>query len=505
MAAVCPFILLLSISCSSPNGDDQKQKDNQNPLTSPQVDYDLKQILENDTLNAITAYSSTSYFIYRGKQMGYEYELLKRFAKHLGVELSIKLSQNLDDLFRMLNKGKGDVIAYNLTVTPKRKKRVSFTIPHNYVKQVLVQRKPKDWRYMRTSQLNQHLLTNPVNLDGDTVWVRNNSAYYERMKNLEQEIGGDIHIKKADADVETEDLIRRVAKGKIEYTVADDNIASINQTYYNNIHVGTELSFPQKIAWAVRENAPNLLDTLNDWIKSIKGTRDYNVIYNKYYNNRKASEQRRRSAFFTATSNQLSKFDPLFKKYSKKLPYSWLLLASLSYQESHFNPNVTSWAGAKGLMQLMPSTAKQYGITNLTNPEQSIKAGVKYLNWLDEEIWAKRISDVDERKRFVLASYNAGPGHVLDARRLTKKYDGNPNKWKNVSEFLLKKSNPEYYNDEVVKYGYCRGREPYQYVSEILTRYKHYKRFLNRTDNDTTNQTPSNKQAYAPNTRFSTP
>ncbi len=494
---VCLLMLLLTTSCSSPSGDDQKLNDDENPLISPQVNYDLKQILENDTLNAITAYSSTSYFIYRGKQMGYEYELLQRLAKHLGVELSVKLSRNLDELFKMLNQGEGDVIAYNLTVTPKRKNRVSFTTPHNYVKQVLVQRKPKDWRYMRTSQLNRNLLTNPVNLDGDTVWVRKNSAYYERMKNLEQEIGGDIHIKKADADVETEDLIKRVAEGKIDYTVADDNIARINQTYYDNIHVSTELSFPQKIAWAVRKNAPNLLDTLNTWINSIRGTRNYNVIYNKYYNNRKASGQRRRSAFFTATSNQLSQFDPLFKEYSKKLPYSWLLLASLSYQESHFDPNVTSWAGAKGLMQLMPSTAKQYNITNLTNPEQSVKAGVKYLQWLNEDVWAERISNVDERKHFVIASYNAGPGHVLDARRLTKKYDGNPNKWENVSEYLLKKSDPEYYNDEVVKYGYCRGSEPYKYVSEILTRYKHYKRFLNRTEKDTTDQTPPDQQAYA--------
>ncbi len=493
------FIVLFAsilMSCSSKGPQENEKQTTGNPLIDPQVDIDLPSILERDTLNAITAYSSTSYFIYRGKQMGYEYELLKRFAKFLGVELNIKLSRNLDELFKMLNKGEGDLIAYNLTVTQKRKNRAAFSKPHNYVKQVLVQQKPDKWRYMRTSQLNDHLLRNPVNLAGDTVWVRRNSAYYDRMQNLEQEIGGDIHIQRADPNVETEELIRRVAKGEIQYTVADENIARINQTYYDNIDVRTELSFPQKIAWAVRKNAPKLLDTLNHWINSVKGSRDYNVIYNKYYRNRKASEKRMRSAFFTATSNQLSEFDPLFKKYSEQLPYDWLLLASLSYQESRFNPRITSWAGAKGLMQLMPSTARQYGITNLTNPEKSVQAGVKYLKWLDEDIWAKRISDVDERKRFVLASYNAGPGHVLDARRLTKKYDGNPNKWENVSEFLLKKSNPKYYNDPVVKYGYCRGREPYKYVSQILTRYKHYKRFLERTDEDQQAQAAADQQAH---------
>lgn len=474
--------ILLGPSCTADKAE--TNEDPQNEDNAPNVSIDLSQILERDTLNAITAYSSTTYFIYRGKRMGYEYDLLKRLADHLDVELNMKLSKNLDELFTMLNNGEGDVIAYNLTVTPERKKRVDFTVPHNYVKQVLVQRKPNKWRYMRASQLDRKLLRDPVNLEGDTVYIRRNSAYYERMKNLKDEISGDIHLVEAEPDVETEELIKRVAEGKIDYTVADDNIARINQTYYNNIDVKTKLSFSQKIAWAVRKNAPKLLDTLNHWISNIKGTRDYNVLYNKYYKNRKASQRRRRSAFFTATTNQLSEYDPLFKKYSEKLPYDWLLLAALSFQESRFNPRTTSWAGAKGLMQLMPNTAAQYGITNLYQPQQSVKAGTKYIQWLEESIWRKRINDKDQRKRFVLASYNAGPGHVLDARRLTKKYDGNPNKWENVSEFLLKKSSPEYYNDEVVKYGYCRGEEPYKYVKQIMTRYRHYRQFLKRTDED---------------------
>lgn len=497
-----PLILLvIGLTVGGCNlSDDKAQEDEAqgNALSEPQTKIDLPDILERDTLNAITAYSSTSYFIYRGKQMGYEYELLERLADYLGLELNIELSSSLDDLFKMLNKGEGDLIAYNLTVTPDRKKRVDFTVPHNYVKQVLVQRKPEKWRYMRASTLNDKLLRNPVNLEGDTVIVRRNSAYYDRMKNLESEIGGDIHIKEAKPDVETEELIKRVAEGDIDYTVADENIARINKTYYSNLDVKTELSFPQKISWAVRKNSPKLLDTLNHWIQSVKGTRDYNVVYNKYFKNKKASQQRRRSAFFTATSNQLSKYDPLFKKYSKQLPYDWLLLASLSFQESRFNPTTTSWAGAKGLMQLMPNTAKQYGITNLYQPEQSVKAGVKYLKWLERDIWSDRIPDIDERKHFVLASYNAGPGHVLDARRLTEKYDGNPNKWENVSEYLLKKANPEYYNDPVSKYGYCRGAEPYKYVNEIMNRYKHYKKFLERTDQeDELNQ--EDKQAKAEN------
>ena len=270
------FLLVLVSSCSD------QASENQEASKSSGSGIDLQQIMERDTLNAITAYSSTTYFIYRGKRMGYEYELLKRLADHLDVQLNIKLANDLDGLFEMLNSGEGDLIAYNLTVTPGRKNRAAFTKPHNYVKQVLVQRKPEDWRYMRASQLNKHLLSDPVNLDGDTVHIRYNSAYYERLKNLEKEISGDIHIVQAEPEVETEELIKRVAEGKIDYTVADDNIAKINQTYYNNIDVSTELSFSQKIAWAVPKGAPKLLDTLNYWISSVKGTRDYNVLYSKY-------------------------------------------------------------------------------------------------------------------------------------------------------------------------------------------------------------------------------
>ncbi len=494
------FMGILAISCvlfSCQKSEDAKEGPKpaeKETRFEPQVDIDLNQILERDTLNAITSFSSTSYFIYRGQQMGFEYDLLKRLADHLGVELNMILVQDLEKVFTLLNKGKGDLVAYGLTVTSDRKKNVDFTVPHNHVRQVLVQRKPENWRYLRSQKLNDKLLRNPVNLEGDTVYVRKNSAYYDRLKNLEEEIGGEIHIIEAQEDMTTEDLIRKVAKGEINYTVSDENIAKVNQTHYANIDIKTALSFPQKISWAVRKNSNKLKDTLDDWINSMKGTTTYNVIYNKYFKNRGATQKRRRSAFFTMTTNKISQFDPLFKRYSKKLPeaYDWLLLASLSFQESRFNPRTSSWAGAKGLMQLMPNTAAQYGISNLYNPESSVIAGTKYLKWLDQKIWAKKIKNVKERRKFVLGSYNAGPGHIADARRLTEKYDGNPDKWKDVAKYLLKKSKPEFYNDEVVKYGYCRGREPFKYVNEIMTRYKHYKQFIDKIKGE---EEPEGKEA----------
>jgi membrane-bound lytic murein transglycosylase F len=153
-------------------------------------------------------------------------------------------------------------------------------------------------------------------------------------------------------------------------------------------------------------------------------------------------------------------------------------LASLIYQESQFHPNKTSWAGARGLMQLMPATAEQFGVKNVSSVEQNVKAGVNYLSWL-EKYWFDEIPDSTERIKFILASYNIGQGHIEDARRLAKKFGADQNIWfNNVETFLLNKSKKEFYTDDVVRNGYARGTETVKYVIEIFDRYEHYKQFI---------------------------
>ncbi len=473
---------------------DKTEKDQQGPAL---VKRDLEAIKKDGKLKAITGYSSTSYFIYRGKPMGYEYELLQRFADYLDLELEIIVAKDIQKMFEMLNNGEGDLIAYGLTVTQPRKAQVDFSAALNRVRQKLVQKKPNKWRYMRKHELEKHLITDPSDLEGDTVHVRKNSSYAERMQNLNEEIGGGITVVEAPEEQGTEALIKRVAEGDIEYTVSDENIALVNQTHYPSIHIGTSVSFPQKLAWAVRKNAPKLLDTVNAWVHNMKKKSVYNVIYNKYFKNRKASNKRMASAYFSLTSNSLSPFDQIIKKYGKDINWDWRLLAALAYQESNFNPKAKSWAGAKGLMQVMPKTAKQYGIYNLYDPDLSVKAGTKQIEWL-KNYWKQKIKDSTERVKFILASYNAGHGHVADARRLAEKFEGDPHQWAVVGEYLRKKSDRQYYTDPVVKYGYCRGEEPYHYVREIMNRYEHYKRFIDRSGKETSKQAYSHKanQSY---------
>jgi len=442
-------------------------------------DHSLETIRERGKLVAITGYNAYSYFIYKGRIMGYEYELLERFAEKLGVDVEIKLYRNIEEMFRALEDGEGDVIAFNLTITNERKKYVDFSNYINTTQQVLVQQKPKNWRKLTLDKINNSLIRNPINLENKTVYVRNGSAYQTRLENLAEEIGGYINIVVATDSLSTEDLIKQVAEGEIDYTISDENIAHLNQAYFPNIDIDTHISFQQKIGWAVKKGSDELLVELNEWADEFKTQLDYHVIYERYYKYRSYYKTRRSSKYFLNETGGISKYDEIIKKYANTSIWDWRLLAAIIYEESRFEPEAKSWANAVGLMQLLPTTGMAKDSVNLLDPEENIKAGVKYLSWLDE-FWGKEIKDNSERTNFVLASYNIGFGHIEDARRLAIKYSSNPNIWENnVETFLLKKANSKYYNDDIVKNGYCRGIETVDYVKNVIQRYESYSQFVN--------------------------
>jgi membrane-bound lytic murein transglycosylase F len=445
---------------------------------SEKVNIDLDRIRERKKLIALTGYSYSSYFIYKGTPMGYEYELLEKLADHLGVELEIVIVQDLNEIFGMLNRGEGDIIADNLTITKERDELVDFTAPHNLTKQVLIQKKPGNWRYLSAEQLEKNLIRNPIDLIGKEVHVRRESSYYTRLNHLSDEIGGNINIVESAGETETEELIMNVALGKIPYTVADENIALMNKPYYPDIDISTALSFPQRIGWAVRSDSPQLLAAVNEWIFKMKKDPDFYVIYDKYYKGRRGVEYMVNCSKTSSCGRTISPYDKMIIKHAKELGWDWRLLASLIYQESHFDPQAKSWVGASGLMQLMPATAESFGAVDVNDPIQSMKAGTSYIKWLDN-YWKARVPDREERIKFIMASYNVGQEHVADAQRLAIKYNRDPQRWDdNVAYFILQKSKQQYCHDPVVKYGYCRGTEPFNYVNEILDRYEHYKKLI---------------------------
>lgn len=480
------LITILIVSCSS-----EKTSSNKTATTTSNskevitkegkpISYKkrtLEEIKKSGVLKVSTTYSATSYFLYKGKPMGFEYELLEKFASYLGVQLEIIVANNIDNLIPNLKSGKVDLMAHGLTVTNDRKKEIAFSQYIYLTKQVLVQKKPNNWRKLKWSTLERSIIHDPIELLGDTVSVRAETSYRERLENLSNELGGDIYIDTLNGVLTTDEIIKMVAEGEIKYTVADDNIAKIMASYYPILDISVPVSFSQRTAWATRQESTDLLRELNIWLENSKKDVDYYVIYNKYFKNKKNFKKRIKSSFYSLNSNKISQYDALIKKESENLGWDWRLVASLIYQESRFDPKAKSWAGAGGLMQIMPETAKELGVENRSDPKHSVEGGTKYLASLYNKF--EEASDSTQRQKLTMASYNCGYYHVLDAQKLATKRGFDKNIWdENVENMILDLSHKKSFSDPVVNYGYVRGIEPYNYVQQIFERYNHYKEFI---------------------------
>ena len=427
---------------------------------------DLQRIKNVGVLKAVIDYNSTNYFVYRGKPMGFKYDLLKELANELDVELEIIVSNNLSETFDGLKNDRFDVVAKSLTITKDRSEQFDFTVPIFQTKQVLVQRERLN------SDIDSSYIKSTLELARKKIHVQKNTSYFFRLNNLSEEIGSEIEIIE-DTIFGVEQLVEKVAKGEIDYTVCDENIAQLNKTYYPNLDISLKVSFSQNIAWAVRKGSKEWKGFLDNWITSFKKTKKYNILYHKYFESPRTIS-RIESDFHSIAGGKISEYDDMVKELAAKHNWDWRLISSIIYHESRFEADAGSWAGAYGLMQLMEPTAKRLGVKNYKDPQQNIKAGILFLNWLDKQ-FLRAIPDSTERVKFVLASYNIGMGHVQDAQRLAEKFGKSPLIWdNNVDFFLLNKSSEKYYKDPVTKYGYCRGEEAYNYVSRVIGNYHHY-------------------------------
>lgn len=433
--------------------------------TAEVTNYDLPQIKDSGELVVLTLNSSTSYFDYRGEPMGFQYELADQFARSLGVKLKVKVARNTRDLVHKLLQGEGDLITYNLPVTKEFKDSLEFCGEDIITHQVLVQ---------RNTNKKKKALDNVTELIGKEVYVKP-GKYLERLINLDKELGGGILIHEVDNDsITTEDLIMQVSNGGIEYAICDNDLAKLNKTYYPNLNIDLAVSFDQRASWAVRKTSSLLGEAATQWHRENMTSPAYQASSKRYF---EISKRTPHGSILSIKDGRISHFDHLFKKYAEEIGWDWRVLASLAYTESNFDTTAVSWAGAKGLMQLMPRTARAMGMPagKEHNPEESIKAAVKYIAATSRSF--NKIQDPNERIKFVLAAYNAGIGHVLDAMALAEKYGKNKYVWDNsVDNYILLKSNEEYFNDPVCKNGYFRGVETYNFVKEVTARGEAYKK-----------------------------
>ena len=420
---------------------------------------DLPGIQNRGFIRAAVDNNSTGYYIYRGRRMGYEYELLRDLAKRLNVQLHLVMVSDIDRAFDFLQDGKVDLIAMNLEQNMERSKKASFSIPLGKMSTVLV------------GNESSGKITSWDQLASDTIYVREGAVYKDQLCHLKDSLQLNYTVVPTPNHEET--LIDQVAEGSIKWTIADQNIARVNATYYGTLDISWKVQEEGDVSWVVRGNSPKLLGSLNTWLTD-KQERFIPDLYAKYFLNSKNSYFRSTSPFSSLAGNQISVYDEIIKTGAEQLGWDWRLLASLVYKESRFDTVATSYAGAKGLLQLMPVTLERFGVDNPNDPSESLMGGVRYLRYLDK-FWMERVPDTSERLKFVLASYNIGHGHVEDAWRLTLKYGENTQAWTSVSKFLELKSDPDYYRDPIVKSGFAKGHLAVNYVKDVMSVFESYK------------------------------
>lgn len=425
-----------------------------------------------DTLHAVTLYGPTSYFNYRGQEMGFDYENLKQFAQDEGYVLDLKIASSLKNLLEMVTSGEADLAAYPIPLIDEYKELVTHCGHKEITWQVLVQ--PQ----------SDSLINDVTQLVGKVVYVEKDSKYHYRINNLNQELGGGIKIVPIDKDtLMTEDMIEMVDKREIPLTIVDSDIAALNHSYFPHLDVSLKVGLDQYSSWAVRKDCTDLAEELENWGKRKETSETMKSVYRKYFEMSKESPlydtAGKTFGLNLKKGDALSPYDNLFKRHSSTAGFDWQLLAAIGFNESRFKSNIVSWAGARGVMQLMPATARAMGVSNLETPDNNILAAARLLKKLDESL-ESRVPDDKERMKFVVASYNCGLGHVYDAIALAEKYGLNPKIWTgNVSEAALMKSRPQYYNDPVVRNGYFRGRETVDFVDRVMNVYEYYKEINN--------------------------
>ena len=408
----------------------------------------------------ITRNNAANYFLYKGQLLGFEYELAKQFAKKLKLHLEIIVPPDNENMIDWLTQGKGDFIAASLSPTKSRlSKDIKFSRHYLKTKHQLVQRK------------NDSEITSLEQLNNRSIAIRKDSSYLETIEKIKNS-GIKVEIEFVPEELETEDIINRVAIGQYDLTVADGHLLDLELLWRDDIKSSISLSDTKKLGWITRNNNPKLLKAINSFHRKNYKSLVYNLTYQKYF---VRATHTTSDKLNESEDSILSPYDNLVKQYASQYGFDWKLITAQMYQESRFNPNAKSWVGAQGLLQVMPKTGKEFGFTNLKEPKTGLHAGIKYMQWVQNRFDSEL--PVKDRMWFTLAAYNAGIGHVRDARRLARRMGWNANRWFNsVERAMLLLRLKKYHRQS--RYGFVRGREPVHYVRNIKQHYEAYSKLL---------------------------
>jgi membrane-bound lytic murein transglycosylase MltF len=460
------FLVLATWSNSSLGADFKRIA----PLISAKSTADLSDMRKRGIIRVLVTYKKTDYFVVKGQQRGFEYELMEQYERFINKEHKkgqlrfdiVYIPVPFENLLPSLVEGRGDIAAAGLTVTSKRKEKVAFTAPYvEDVSEIVVTHKSDD------------SIHSVDDLSGRIVYVLSSSSYVQHLIELSDKFKKagrpPVYIVESDPYLATEDILELVNAGIVDVTVADDHIARLWANVLPDITLHKDISINSggDIAWAVRKNNPELLANLNDFLRNHKkGTELGNVLFKRYYENTRWIQ----NPLSESSREKLEKYYGLFQKYAGKYDFDWLLIAALAFQESRLNPQKKSSRGAVGIMQIKPSTArdKNIRIKDVDKIENNVHAGVKYLAFLRDHYFDSPKIEQGSRVHFSLAAYNAGPAKVSEMRSKAKEMGLNPDIWfRNVERAAQR----------------MVGSETTRYVANIYKYYLAYTLLDNLNDN----------------------
>jgi len=402
-----------------------------------------------DTIKALIFYHAADYFVYQGSVIGFQYDLIRQLGADLNQPVVIDIESDPDKAFMKSFSDDYDIVGYDYDKSNYIPWYIAESEPHSYTYPVLIMRKK-------------------TTLEGDTVRVVHAPDNYLHPVDFSILDKPEKWVLQKDENVEVEALFDMLEDKTVDYIVCNYNEAITLLPFYKSLTIGPRVgeNFPR--TWALHSANDTLNIAINQWLSEFKTTKQYQKLCKKYLSAHSPVIQRS----FGKSKNNISSYDNCMKRACARYNLDWRFMSSIVYQESHFLSDLLGMGGSFGIMQMMPTTAARYGISDTSSVEDQLWAGARYISYL-YKIFVNKV-DTSDIYYFVAGSYNSGPGHILDAQALCRKYGGDYRHWPEVAEYLALKSHKDYYTDPVVKCGYYPGKHTVNYVSEVMNRYLGY-------------------------------
>ncbi|WP_226960558.1 membrane-bound lytic murein transglycosylase MltF [Sulfurimonas paralvinellae] len=413
----------------------------------------LDRIKKEKQLNVVLLNAPSTYYIGNEGPQGFEYDLLKSYADHLGVKLNITPAHTVKEALRLSKNPNIHITSASLAKTPSREKLYHFGPSYFEVQEQVI-----CYRGMLGSS---KFPRDVEDLEGLSIMVGDDTSYSETLQKLKED-GFDINVTTS-SDYSTEELLEMVSKHQIDCTVADSNIYALNLKFFPEIALAFSISPREQLAWLLPKDAKKLEADMYAWLNDFNQKGKMTQLKDHYYSYVLFFDYYNTKVFYKRIKSRLPRYKKYFKEAAERFGIPWTLIASVSYQESHWNPRAKSFTGVRGLMMLTKRTAKILGVKNRLNPKQSIVGGTRHLNQMMK--FVPQGVEGENRLKYALAAYNVGMGHIKDAQKLATRLGLNPNVWSDLKIVLPFLSQKKYYR--TLKYGYARGAEPVKYVEAI--------------------------------------